>query len=671
MSRLNFKLEAEAPNTKARAARFTTLHGEVETPIFMPVGTQATVRAQNVDTLKTTGSRVLLANTYHLLLRPGSEVFRKFEGIHRFMNWDGPVLTDSGGFQIFSLPHSRNMTEDGAVFRSYVDGKNILLSPELSIETQRAINSDIMMVLDQCVPSTVEHAVAKSAMEITHRWAKRSLKARGDSLQSMFAIVQGACFKDLRKESADFLTQMPFDGFAIGGLAVGETKEERNDFCELSASLLPKDLPRYLMGVGTPLDLLEAVHRGVDMFDCIIPVEQAQRGVSYTNFGKFQMRRSVYKFDEKPIDSTCTCKTCLNYSRSYLHHLIKAEEILGWHLIAQHNLHFYHRLMADMRKTILAGNFAEFYKRKKAEMENGDTVNPPNHRPKTSHAEKRKHLGDYEVIENEKGGYWSIRQKSSGEVMHSINNPVDEAKELYIKQSGLAEKLTTTSDEPLVIWDVGLGAATNAMSAITCYESVEAKSPLNIISFETDLNPLKLSIKNAGRFPHLYHKAPRKFLERGIWTSESGLLIWNLVQGDFSKTYSAQKIPDIIFYDPFSYKTDSALWKPEFFKELFLYCSASNKITSLYTYSASTAVRSALLYAGFWVAKGVGSGPKSETTIAYTRSPESISEKSQLLDSDWLSRRLRSDARYPQNFNTEEKALWEERIISHPQFILH
>jgi queuine tRNA-ribosyltransferase len=271
MSRLKFILEKEAKDSRARAGRFTTLHGEVLTPIFMPVGTQASVKSQNVDSLKAMGSRVLLANTYHLLLRPGIEVFRKFGGIHKFMNWDLPVLTDSGGFQIFSLPNARNLTEEGAVFRSYVDGRNILLSPELSIETQKAINSDIMMVLDQCVPSTVEYALAKSAMELTYRWAKRSLAARGDSEQALFAIIQGACFKDLRIRSAEALTQLPFDGFAIGGLAVGETKEERNDFCELSASLLPKNLPRYLMGVGTPIDLLEAVHRGVDMFDCILP----------------------------------------------------------------------------------------------------------------------------------------------------------------------------------------------------------------------------------------------------------------------------------------------------------------------------------------------------------------------------------------------------------------
>jgi len=232
MSRLHFHVEAQSPGSAARAATFTTLHGEVKTPIFMPVGTQATVKSQTVESLKAAGSNVLLANTYHLLLRPGPEVLKKFGGIHRFMNWDRPVLTDSGGFQIFSLPHSRRMNEEGALFQSYVDKRMILLSPELSIQTQRAIGSDIMMVLDQCIPSTSNHEQAKTAMELTHRWALRSLIAREDSPQSLFAIVQGACFEDLRRQSADVLTQLHhggigFDGFAVGGLAVGETKAER------------------------------------------------------------------------------------------------------------------------------------------------------------------------------------------------------------------------------------------------------------------------------------------------------------------------------------------------------------------------------------------------------------------------------------------------------------
>ena len=328
-SRLDFRLDAEAGNSRARAATFRTLHNEVQTPLFMPVGTQATVKAQLTRTLEEAGSQILLANTYHLLLRPGAEVFRRTGGIHGFMSWDRAVLTDSGGFQIFSLPHSRSMSEAGAVFQSYLDGQTILLSPELSIETQKAIGSDIMMALDQCIASTADEATARAAIGVTHRWAARSLAARGDSPQSIFGIVQGALFPELRRESAATLGEMPFDGFAIGGLAVGESKSEREDLCEFTAQLLPPDKPRYLMGVGTPLDILEAVHRGVDMFDCIMPTQLAQRGAVFTSRGFLQMRRGVYKFSEEKLDPACACPTCARYSRAYLHHLDEDERDVG------------------------------------------------------------------------------------------------------------------------------------------------------------------------------------------------------------------------------------------------------------------------------------------------------------------------------------------------------
>lgn len=376
MSRLNFKLEAQATGSKARAATFRTLHGEVKTPVFMPVGTQATVKNQSFSALKTAGSQVLLANTYHLMLRPGAEVFKKLGGIHAFTNWQGSVLTDSGGYQIFSLPHSRSITEKGAAFQSYVDCRKILLTPELSIETQKAIGSDIMMVLDQCVPSTSDYATANEAMQLTHRWAVRSLAARGDSLQALFGIVQGACFKDLRKQSADFLTQLPFDGFSIGGLAVGESKQEREDFTEWSAELLPKNLPRYLMGVGTPSDILEAVHRGVDLFDCIIPTSFAQRGVAFTSIGKLQLRRGIYKFSESRLDPACTCETCETHSRAYLHHLMKTEEPLGWQLLGNHNITFYHQMMREIRESILQDRFSAYYESHRYILVQTDPENP-------------------------------------------------------------------------------------------------------------------------------------------------------------------------------------------------------------------------------------------------------------------------------------------------------
>ncbi|MDZ4725677.1 MAG: tRNA guanosine(34) transglycosylase Tgt [Leptospira sp.] len=678
MTDLNFILEKEAKDSKARAATFRTLHGEVKTPIFMPVGTQATVRTLNVDTLNHVGSNVLLANTYHLLLRPGAEVFRNIGGIHKFMNWDKPVLTDSGGFQIFSLPNDRKMTEDGAVFRSYVDGQNVMLSPEISIEMQMAIGSDIMMVLDECVPSTVDFQRAKEAMERTHRWALRSLKARKQSKQSLFGIVQGACFPELRKESAKVLTEMSFDGYAIGGLAVGETKDERNDFCELSASLLPKNLPRYLMGVGTPLDLLEAVHRGVDMFDCTIPVELAQRGVAFTSLGKLQIHRGIYKFSDAKLDPNCDCRCCQNYSRSYLHHLIKANEILGWQLIAEHNLTYYHTLMSGMRIAILEDKFLHFYHEKKEEVSQSDNINPP-FTVKAPKKDKRHSLGDYEMIESKNGKYFSIKQKSSGEVMHSVNSPIEEANALYILQSKLAEKLSShfndinLSESPinptkqeLVLWDVGLGAATNAMAAVICHETLLQKTKLIIESFENDLTPLKLAFNNHGKFPHLFHKAPKQILQNQNWLGDDGLLEWKLYLGDYQEMYSLARIPDIIFYDPFSSKTNSYLWSVEFFSKLYAYLSKSEKQVSLYTYSAATSIRAAMLYAGFFVGKGVATGPKSETTIAYTLYPEKNMERS-LLDLNWLEKWGRSDSKYPDLLSVNKNE-WEQKIINHPQF---
>src|SRR4051794_1753041 len=542
-SRLHFQLEAEASGSRARAASFRTLHNEVTTPLFMPVGTKATVKAQLTRTLEEAGSQILLANTYHLMLRPGAEVFRRLGGIHNFMSWERSVLTDSGGFQIFSLPHSRSMSEEGAVFQSYLDGKTILLSPEASIETQKAINSDIMMALDQCIASTADKATARAAVEITQRWAARSLAARGDSPQSMFAIVQGALFKELRRESAARLTEMPFDGFAIGGLAVGEAKNEREDLCEFTADLLPADRPRYLMGVGTPLDILEAVHRGVDMFDCIIPTQVAQRGAAFTSRGYLQMRRGVYKFSDEKLDPDCDCPTCARYSRAYLHHLTKSAETLGWQLLGKHNIHFYHRLMRDIRASILDGTFLELYRAKREFLHEVDADNPvvepkPNKKRQLS-------LGEYEVhIARE--GFASIRHRASGEIMHSRTAPMEEARRLYVEQSALAERLREPGDE-LVIWDVGLGAAANAMAAIHCYEELAASGPvrsMRIISFENDLDSLKLARQLTDLFPYLRHSAPAGILREGRWQSKQHPgLSWNVVHGDFLTTMVEASAP--------------------------------------------------------------------------------------------------------------------------------
>ncbi|MBL4635709.1 MAG: tRNA guanosine(34) transglycosylase Tgt, partial [Kofleriaceae bacterium] len=411
-SRLQFRIDAQATGSKARAATFQTLHSEVKTPLFMPVGTQAAVKAQRFESLEDSGSQILLANTYHLLLRPGPEVFKHFGGYHDFTSWKRSVLTDSGGFQIFSLVDNLKMSEEGAAFSSHLDGKKFLLSPELSIETQIAIGSDIMMALDQCIPSTAELSQAQEAMAITHRWAKRSLAARAESPQSLFGIVQGALFRDLRRQCAETLSEMAFDGFAIGGLAVGESKNEREDICEFTAELLPPDKPRYLMGVGTPIDILEAVHRGVDMFDCIIPTQVAQHGTVFTSRGIVHMRRSVHKMSDQALDPECGCNTCQRYSRGYLHHLLKAKEPMSWQLLGQHNIYFYHQLMREIRESILADRFGELYRRKRTELHVPDMDNPV----VTVNAKKKPsmQLGNYSVHQSS-SEFSSIQHIESGE----------------------------------------------------------------------------------------------------------------------------------------------------------------------------------------------------------------------------------------------------------------
>ncbi len=523
-SRLQFQLDAQASGSRARATTFHTLHGTIRSPLFMPVGTQATVKAQTQETLHASGSQILLANTYHLLLRPGPDVFSKLGGIHKFMKWPGSVLTDSGGYQIFSLPHSREMTEKGAVFQSYVDGQRILLSPELSIQTQRAIGSDIMMVLDQCIPSTADEKAARAALQITQRWAVRSLAAREDSLQSMFGIVQGALYQQLRRESAEGLMQLDFDGFAIGGLAVGEEKNEREDVCELTAALLPADRPRYLMGVGTPLDVLEAVHRGVDMFDCIIPTQVAKRGTAFTSRGIVELRRSVYKFSEAPLDPACTCPVCATHTRAYLHHLTKTQEPLGWTLVGQHNIHFYHQFMREVRQSILEDRFLQLYHKWREILPVEDIDHPVTHPKRTS--VKVEQVGEYELC----GDPAAIRQSTSGRVVRTIPQ-LDTSSE-----SQIIQHLRQPADSPpLVVWDIHLDAAASALAVILLYEAEAAKGPvrpLHLVSFSDDSAPLRLALHHKRHFPYLRHGAADTLIRRDVWESRycPGLK-WTLVHG--------------------------------------------------------------------------------------------------------------------------------------------
>jgi queuine tRNA-ribosyltransferase len=666
--RLNFRVEKKASHSQARAARFQTLHNEVLTPLFMPVGTLATVRAQRFDVLRDSGSQILLANTYHLNERPGVEVFEKFGGIHPFMKWDRSVLTDSGGYQIFSLPKHREMTEEGAWFRSTIDGKKIFLSPETSIGIQKKIGSDIMMVLDHCIDSTSEKSAAVEAWHLTHRWAKRSFQARGESPQSLFGIVQGACYEDLRRESAESLAEIPFDGFAIGGLAVGETREERERITGLTTPFMPEDRPRYLMGVGTPIDLLEAVHRGVDMFDCILPTAFAQHGVAFTSIGRLILKRGVYKMQKGPVDPNCGCSTCQTYDRAFLHHLLKSKEIMGWQLLGTHNLYFYHQLMRNMRAAILADDFLSFYRHWQPILPADDLEYPVN-RPKAKVVDNApKRLGDYEIVftverkfgEGEGSGpdfpskrerplhprhrdrevakkpitHASIRQISSGETMHSLSDPILEATRLYVDQIKLADR---AREQSIVVWDVGMGAAANAMAALRAVEKAHGEtirsengSPTTFLlqSFECDLDPLRLAFSEQKLFPYLQHSAPHSLLKKGEWQSKGGRIEWRLTEGDFLKHFESSVLPDVIYYDPFSFKADSELWSVKVFRRLRQVLGEKDCL--LVTYSNSNRVRARLLAAGFHVAKGVATPPKEATTLAFTRRekhPDTLGEE--------------------------------------------
>lgn len=651
------------------------------TPAFMPVGTQATVKSLDTAALREVGARCLLANTYHLLLRPGPEVFERFGGIHRFMGWDGLVLTDSGGFQIFSLPGERVMTEECAEFRSYVDGALHRLTPEASIGMQRSIGSDIMMVLDQCIASTASFAEAETAMQLTHRWAVRSLRARAEAPAALFGIVQGACHADLRRRSAEFLRALPFDGFAIGGLAVGETHEQRLEFTALAAAELPEDRPRYLMGVGTPLDLLEAVHRGVDMFDCIIPGQLGQRGTAYTSHGRVHLRRTVHKFAEGPLDARCGCSTCREHSRAYLHHLVKCDEPLAWRLVSHHNQAFYQNLVREMRAAILAGDFAAYHARMAPELARDDEDNPPGPAPRAPRrtALRASRLGDYEIHTPPTGGAHSIRQLGSGEVMHSVSDPTDEARRLYVDQSRLVARLAESAAKPLVVWDVGLGAAFNAMAALraaldaTLPAEGSATRGLRLVSFERDLDPLRLVTRHASHFPHVRHAAPGVLLRDGRWSDAAGRVEWTLHGGDFLVHLDDAMLPapDLIFYDPFSAKTDAPLWTPDVFARLR--ARGEPTAAELYTYSAATGVRTAMLRAGWWVAEGAGTGPKATTTIAFASDAPSARAHPawpRMLGADWLARRRRSHARYPADVPEDARAAFDALVESRPQFVV-
>lgn len=357
---VRYELLKECKETKARVGLLHTPHGTIQTPVFMPVGTQATVKTMNPEELKEIGAEIILSNTYHLYLRPGHELVQKAGGLHKFMNWDRPILTDSGGFQVFSLGPLRKITEEGVTFKSHLDGSSHFLSPEKATEIQMALGSTIAMAFDECPPYPCTYEYAKNSLERTTRWAERCLKAHNKEDQALFGIVQGGAYRDLREQSAAEITALDFPGYAIGGLSVGEPKDIMYEVLNYTVPLLPSNKARYLMGVGSPDCLLEGVARGIDMFDCVLPTRIARNGTCTTSVGKVVIKNAAHIEDFGPLDPNCDCYTCKNYSRAYLRHLFKANEVLGLRLATIHNLFFLIKLMKDMRQAILEDRFVQF-----------------------------------------------------------------------------------------------------------------------------------------------------------------------------------------------------------------------------------------------------------------------------------------------------------------------
>ncbi len=352
MQYFSYEVTKTCKQSGARLGVLHTPHGDIETPCFMPVGTQATVKAMTPRDLKEVGARIILSNTYHLYLRPGHELVREAGGLHAFMGWDRPILTDSGGFQVFSLGDNTRIMEDGVEFRSHINGSRHFFTPESVMEVEQALGADIAMCFDECAPYPSDHAYTRAAMDRTHRWAERCKDAHTRKDQALFGIVQGGMYKDLRIESAKAITDMDFIGHGIGGLSVGEPKEIMYDMLESMMPFMPKEKPRYLMGVGSPDCLIEGAIRGVDMFDCVLQTRIARNGLALTRFGKRMLRNNEFSHDFSPIEDGCDCYACKNFTRAYVRHLIKAKEILAAHLITMHNLHFTLQLMAEVRQAI-------------------------------------------------------------------------------------------------------------------------------------------------------------------------------------------------------------------------------------------------------------------------------------------------------------------------------
>lgn len=360
---ITYELIKQCPHTGARAGRIHTPHGSFDTPIFMPVGTQASVKTLAPEELKEMGAGIILSNNYHLFLRPGSKLVKEAGGLHKFMNWDRAILTDSGGFQVFSLGDLRKISEEGVTFRSHIDGSKKFLSPEIATQSQMDLGADIIMAFDECVPYPADFKYTRESMELTLRWAQRCKDTMTNPNQGLFGIVQGGMYKDLRIECANRLVDMDFPGYAVGGLSVGEPKELMYEMLDITLEHLPQNKARYLMGVGTPDCLVEGVMRGVDMFDCVYPTRVARNGTAMTWNGRLVIKNAQYEHDFHPIDEHCNCYTCRNYSRAYIRHLVRVNEIFGLRLLTIHNLHFLIDFMRQMRQSIMEDRFPEFYRK--------------------------------------------------------------------------------------------------------------------------------------------------------------------------------------------------------------------------------------------------------------------------------------------------------------------
>lgn len=363
-----FQVVKRCPHTRARLGVLQTAHGAFLTPVFMPIGTKGSVKAMSQDEVEAMGFPIILGNTYHLYLRPGHELIARAGGLHRFISWNGAILTDSGGYQVFSLQHIRRVGSDGVAFKSYLDGSEHFFSPERAMEIQLALGGDIIMAFDECPPYPTTYEYARDSTQRTHSWAERCLTAYSDLLQKphpnprplLFGIVQGSVYRDLREESCDFVSSLPFPGIAVGGVSVGEPKEKVFEVMEWTLPRLPEDRPRYMMGLGTPLDILEAVERGADMFDCVLPTRLGRNGSAYTTYGRINIKNSRFKEEWAPVDPECACAACRRYSAAYIRHLYRSGEILAARLLTHHNLHFYHKLMTGIRQALKEGTFPQF-----------------------------------------------------------------------------------------------------------------------------------------------------------------------------------------------------------------------------------------------------------------------------------------------------------------------